>query len=335
MKIILNCTLPFMLAHGGQQIQIEQTQAALQKLGLTVEPLRWWDGTQDGDIFHHFNRLPISTLDLVRRKGWMVVIAALESRLAARPPLARFAIRTGRAALRKTAPGLVRQLFGWDSYRLADACIAMSPWEEHLLEGMYGVARSRLHMIPNGVEEVFLQSRPAARGPWLVCTATIIEMKQVLKLAEMAVRAQTPLWVIGKPHGEHEEYPRRFFAFARQNPKFVRYEGPVNDRAMLARIYREARGFVLLSRWEGLSLSALEASACECPLLLSDLPWARWFFRDRAAYCPATASVAESAAVLRRFYDEAPQRPLPAKPLSWRESAQRLVQVYEAVLRAR
>ena len=39
--------------------------------------------------------------------------------------------------------------------------------------------------------------------------------------------------------------------------------------------YREARGFVLLSAMESLSLSALEAAACECPLFLSDLPWAR------------------------------------------------------------
>jgi hypothetical protein len=30
MKILINCSLPFALTHGGQQIQVERTQAALQ-----------------------------------------------------------------------------------------------------------------------------------------------------------------------------------------------------------------------------------------------------------------------------------------------------------------
>ena len=56
MKILLNCRLPFALAHGGMQTQIEQTQAALIALGLEVEPLRWWDATQTGDLIHYFGR---------------------------------------------------------------------------------------------------------------------------------------------------------------------------------------------------------------------------------------------------------------------------------------
>ena len=40
MKVLFDCHLPFMLAHGGMQIQIEQTRAALERLGVEVEPLR-------------------------------------------------------------------------------------------------------------------------------------------------------------------------------------------------------------------------------------------------------------------------------------------------------
>jgi len=49
-KILVNCTLPFAFAHGGQAIQIQQTMAALSGIGANIEPLRWWDETQTGDL---------------------------------------------------------------------------------------------------------------------------------------------------------------------------------------------------------------------------------------------------------------------------------------------
>lgn len=100
---------------------------------------------------------------------------------------------------------------------------------------------------------------------------------------------------------------------------------------MLSQIYREARGFVLLIAWESLSLSALEAAACECPLLLSNLPWARTVFQDRASYCPLVKSVARTAKELRRFYDAAPGLPLPPRPLTWLEVAQQLETLYRSL----
>ena len=112
----------------------------------------------------------------------------------------------------------------------------------------------------------------------------------------------------------------------------MRYEGPIADRERLARIYREARGFVLLSQWESLSLSALEAAACRCPLLLSDLPWARDAFKDKATYCPVNESLPAAAAVLRRFYEAAPNLEPPPLPLSWTEVAAQIKAVYESIL---
>jgi glycosyltransferase involved in cell wall biosynthesis len=146
------------------------------------------------------------------------------------------------------------------------------------------------------------------------------------------VAAQTPVWVIGRPYAETAEYSRRFRGFAETNATFVRYEGPITDRSQLAGVYRAARGFVLLSQWESLSLSALEAAACECPLFLSDLPWARTTFSEHATYCPAKASVPATAAALREFYDTAPTLKTPPKPLSWLQVAEKLKTIYAAVL---
>ncbi len=57
---------------------------------------------------------------------------------------------------------------------------------------VFGALPEKTHVVPNGVEDVFLNSQPAQRGPWLVCTATITERKRVLELAQAAVRAETP-----------------------------------------------------------------------------------------------------------------------------------------------
>jgi glycosyltransferase involved in cell wall biosynthesis len=334
MKIIFNCHLPFSLAHGGAQIQIERTKEALGQLGVSVEPLRWWDEAQSGDILHHFGRIPTHLLRQSQEAGVKVVMSAFLTGSGARPAWQRFLhrcfVRVGRPAL----PKLTRNWLAWDSFRLADACIGMTTFEAALMMQIFRAPKERVHVIPNGVEDIFLREEPRKRGQWLVCTASIIEMKQMLKLSQMSVEARTPLWLIGRPLPGAEDYARAVAEFAKQHPDVIRYEGPISDREQLARTYREARGFVLLSRWEGLSLSALEAAACGCPLMLSDLPWAHSAFAEKATYCPHNKAVPGSAEKLRAFYDAAPQLEVPPKPASWLDVGRKLKSVYESVLRA-
>jgi glycosyltransferase involved in cell wall biosynthesis len=224
--------------------------------------------------------------------------------------------------------------FAWDTYRLADACLALTPLEAELMKELFGAPAERVHVVPNGVEDVFLESKPAQRGKWLICTATITERKRVVELAEGAVRAQTPLWVIGKPYSANDPYAKRIDELVQRHSSILRYEGPVSDRMKLAQIYREARGFVLLSVMESLSLSALEAAACECPLLLSDLPWARASFGEHACYCPI-GSTGATAEVLRKFYDAAPGLKPPPRPMGWLDVAQQLKNIYSSLLAPR
>jgi glycosyltransferase involved in cell wall biosynthesis len=332
MKVLFDCHFPFMLAHGGMQIQIEQTMAALGKLGVSVEPLRWWDGNQTGDVLHHFGRMSTPLLVTAQQNGMKVIVAELLTEQGSRSPRRIKLQKILRHLMLVILPRRRVALYNWDCYCLADACLLLTAWEAFLLKELYGAPPARIHVVPNGVEEVFLNSQPATRGPWLVCTATITERKRVLELAEAAVRAHTPLWIIGKPYSESDAYARRFSTLAQAHPHTLRYEGPIEDRAKLARVYREARGFVLLSAMESLSLSALEAAACECPLLLSRLPWATTVFRESACYCPIGLSAARTAVFLRQFYDAAPGLKPPPRPLTWLEVGQQLKRLYETLL---
>lgn len=332
MKILFNCSLPFGLAHGGQAIQIQQTMAALQGIGVEVEPLRWWDETQRGDLIHFFGRMSADQIRFAHQKGIRVVMAELLTAQGSRSARQLRLQKLISATVARLAPRSFIASFNWDSYRIADAFIALTPWEKYLMEYIFGAEPKKTFVVPNGVESAFFEAPAQTRGKWLVCTATITGRKKVLELARAAAAGQTPVWVIGRAYAESDSYAQEFFSFARANPQWVRYEGAIHDRAELAKIYRAARGFVLLSEMESLSLSALEAAATGCPLLFSDLPWARSTFGSGASYCPATASLSATAAVLKEFYQRAPVQPLPQKPATWAEVAASLEKVYEGVL---
>ncbi len=329
MKILFDHPNPFFLAHGGFETQIEQTREALLKLGVEVEWVRWWDADQRGDVIHYFGRPAPAYIEFAHGKGMKVVMAELLTGLGSRGALGRrLQVATIRVLRRNPFFGRM----GWDAYQLADAVVALTAWEAQLMREVFQAPADRVHVIPNGVEEVFLATpKSGERGGWLVCTATIAPRKRVLELAEGAAAAKTPVWVLGRPYAEDDDYARQFCELAAANPDVVRYEGGVNDRQELARIYAEARGFVLLSTMESLSLSALEAAACGCPLLLSDLPWARTTFGDAARYCPI-AGVAATAAALRDFYEAAPQMPAPPRPANWEDVGRQFRDLYASLL---
>lgn len=162
-----------MLGHGRAQVQIEQTMATLGKLGVSAEPLRWWNDAQSGDVLHHFARIPTHLQRLAQDKGMKVVMSAFMSGLGARPAWKRFLQKLALRTIRPVAPRRLRDLFDWDPFRLLDAIIALTQYEASLLTGIHDAPPSRVHVVPSGVEEIFLKSQPAPRGPWLVCTATI------------------------------------------------------------------------------------------------------------------------------------------------------------------
>jgi len=227
-------------------------------------------------------------------------------------------------------PSQLRVRLAWETYRIADACVVLTSWEAHLVRFLFRAPSEKVHVVPNGVEKVFAPAPGVQRGQWLVTTSTIRSMKRPLETAQAAVAAQTPYWLIGKPFAESDSYYQQWIAFCRAYPQWLRYEGSIENRAQLAAIYQQARGFVLLSRWESFSLSAAEAAACGCPLLLSDVPWARSVFGTAASYCPV-AGVKTTARFLRIFYDQAPALPPPPQPKNWIAVGRMLKGIYESV----
>ena len=335
MKVLFDHPNPFLLAHGGFQIQIEQTKKALEELGTEVEWLRWWDSAQKGDVIHYFGRPGGAYIDFAHQKGIRVVMSELLTGLGSRSAVHRRLQKVLTTISQKLLPASFTAKLAWKAYQKADAIVALTPWEKQLMVEMFDASPDQVHVIPNGVEEVFFQRTPnqelrKTRSDYLVCTATITERKRVLELSEAAILAKTPVWVIGTPYSKQDPYYLRFLEIVKESEGMVRYEGGISDRQQMAEIYRSARGFVLLSTMESLSLSALEAAASGCPLLLSDLPWARSTFAEHACFC-ADSSLAVMTRSLRAFYD-LPHHPVSLPPARWKDVATSLRDLYQEIL---
>src|SRR5262245_22284441 len=135
MKVLFDHACPFQFAHGGVQIQIEQTKRALERHGIEAEWLRWWDAGQCGDVVHWFGEVPSGLLDLARAKGLATVITTLFTATCNRPGWRLRLQGLGiRAFLRQPFfEGLKRQLH-WRSWRLADRCVAGLEAERRVLD---------------------------------------------------------------------------------------------------------------------------------------------------------------------------------------------------------
>ena len=54
MKIVFDTGHPFKWADGGIKIQYEYLSNALSKKGIEVEPIKWWDKSQNYDLIQTF-----------------------------------------------------------------------------------------------------------------------------------------------------------------------------------------------------------------------------------------------------------------------------------------
>lgn len=321
-----------MLTHGGTQVQIEQTKAALEKIGVEVEYLRWWDENQPADVLHQFGWLPSALVTLAHGRGWKVANTILLSETCNRSARQLFPRKIGvRSILAAPLPSQVKTRLRWLAYHQCDRVMVGLNAERRVLEEVYGVRKGRVSLVPLGVAEEFLKAAPASRTEdHLITQGTIAPVKRSLELARLAIAAGTPILFVGKPFDPDNDYWREFSKVV--DGKIVKYQPHVESAAEMIGLLRRSRGFVLMSRYENWSLAAHEAAACGLPLLLPDLPWSRERFADQASYFPKGGT--ESAvAALKNFHQRSPQLPAPQTRIhGWADTAEALKTIYTQLL---
>src|SRR5271170_183984 len=128
MKVLIDHQNPFLLAHGGFQIQIEQTKNSLEAIGVDAGYLRWWDDRQPADIIHFFGRPNAGYVNFARQKGIKVVMSQLLTGLGSRGA-ARRRVQKLVMSGAKRLPSIISAHFGLEVYSLVDASISLTAWE--------------------------------------------------------------------------------------------------------------------------------------------------------------------------------------------------------------
>jgi len=120
---------------------------------------------------------------------------------------------------------------------------------------------------------------------------------------------------------------------------------PFLDRQVLAAVYRRATLLLHTAEAEGFGLPLIEALACNCPVVASDLPVLREIAGTAATYCPVGEIRAWKDAVVELLAERVAQ-PCAwalrcqegvtwAARFSWLENARQTAQVYRNVIEAK
>jgi len=321
------------MAHGGAQIQIEQTKAALEKNGVEVEFLRWWDNAQRGDLVHFFGAPGRGYVQHAHVVGLPVVITYLFTETCNRTDtqLKRQGFFV-RSLLALPFGNGVKQQLTWNTFRDCDQNVVGLEAERRVLEIVYGVAPEKISIVPLGLSENYLQAGAGSRSETsLICTGTITSRKNSVELARLARAAEIPLLFVGKPYSEADSYWKHFKSLI--DGRFVKYHPFVSGEPEMIELLRRARGFVLMSQHENWCLSAHEAIACGLPVLVQDQKWSRERFGDKARYFKQIGFSRRNVETLRKFWEEAPSLSPPDTRLAgWIDVAEKLRAVYTRVL---
>lgn len=332
MRVIFSHYIPFFLAHGGSQTLIEELMAGLRRRGIDVEPERWWDENQTGDIIHFIARPRSLQVKLAKQKGFKTVLTDLMDQTASR---SKSLLLTQRAIIKlgeRFGKSFLERL-AWDAYRELDAMIFAVSAEWDTAQYLYDATPGRGHIIPWGMRAEVLESlaQPAPEKDYLISIATIAPRKNTLELARAAREAGTPIVFTGKPYAADDAYFKEFMRLV--DDKVVRYAGFV-DEERKRELLRSARGFVLLSQFESGCVAVYEASAAGLPLLLSDLPWARFGYpgADPLTLLPL-GSHSRTVEALKTFYAGAHRLKRTTFPiLTWDQIADRYIEIYKTIL---
>ncbi len=325
--------VPFYLAHGGCQTMIESIAKALREIGVNVIMESWWESSLKADVIHYFGRPSATNVRLAREKGYRVVFTDILDSVASRSRMTLVAQKWLIFALKKVLRGFAER-FGWDSYRMVDAYVAIVPHEIETARLLFNVPEHRCHVIPHGLTKESLVSlaAPCSNGNYLFSLATIHSRKNTLALARLARRCNIPIVFAGKPYAEQDPYYQAFIKEV--DDHFVRYAGFVSEEEKI-RWMIGARGFVLMSEYESGCLAVYEAAAAGLPLLLADKAWARKSYpaSPRIQYADIH-NMPDAGTRLKTFYENAKRQPsshtFPVH--DWQYIAAEYAKIYETVL---
>ncbi len=177
--------------------------------------------------------------------------------------------------------------------RALDAVFALHAEQATEIERVCGVDPARIHVVGTGYDHrVFCPDPAVRRTPGSLVYVGKVCIKKgveslVRALGELSAQvAPTVALTLVGGHGDAGEYDEIVHTAA-QAPCPVAFAGRLSQ-AELVRAYRSSEVFVLPSFFEGLPLVSIEAIACGCKVVMTELPGVRPWMEAALPGAPVT-----------------------------------------------
>jgi glycosyltransferase involved in cell wall biosynthesis len=330
---------------GGGENQLVQTARHLEGLEVPVRLFcPWTDRLEHARLLHIFgmSREGLELARLARTRGVPVVLSPIcwyEPRaLAALEP------HTGRKlaglagwCLRCLTPRI--PTWRREMLLLADVVLPNSRAEAKQLIRLFGVARRRIRVVPNGVLPSFgtatpeLFARRFGPQPFVLSVGRIEPRKNTLGLVQAIRRVGLPLFVVGEPAPGCRGYAKEC---RRAGAGSVTWLGRLDHHdPLLASACAAAKVFALPSWFETPGLAALEAALAGCALVITPFGSTRDYFGDLALFARPDRPAEIRRGLVRAWNEGADPRLAPriATHYLWPIVAQITAEVYDQVAR--
>lgn len=314
-------------------IEIIRFEAPFRPLGnpIAIGLLKGLLTKKDFDIVHcHDEHAFTSNLAaMVHAMHDQRLVISCHGRLTYVTPFERFVLRIYERTLMKA------------TLRSAEAVICLSPSDRDLLTAI-GVRGDIIHIIPNAInlpQRVQLQSR-ASDLKVVLCVSQLLKRKGIETLVDAFLEVhradkKAKLVVIGE--GERRaELEKRVRQSGLEGA--IIFRGRVSKEE-LERAYAGCDVFVLPSFAEGLPTVILEAMARERPVVATDIPGIRDYFRETAVLVPPGDSRKLAEAIIELLDDEKLRRmfgrkgrELVERMFTWDIVASKIIDLYEQTL---
>jgi glycosyltransferase involved in cell wall biosynthesis len=282
---------------GGPRTQILQTARCLEQRGINVSLFESWkEFSKDSvDLIHLFGA-NIGTYHLAReihKLGVPLVVTPI------------FFTRHSANSIRWTARvnNLLKNFAHgiWTDYSLVQeicrwsrAILPNTISEGELLVKGLQLDPSKVTVVPNGVEDRFINARPDPFVEEYGIKDFVLNVghigphrKNVLRLIQALERVNVPSVIIGRI--EDNDYARQCLALAAKNPRMTIIDSLPNDSELLASAYAACDTFVLPSLYETPGIAALEAALAGAKIVITRHGGTEEYFGKEAEYVEPTS----------------------------------------------